>query len=92
MEGWPLDGGDFVFSLGEGPLLLINGGGGGMVCLGCPRPWGSITVGIPGYGDVLGGMCLLMAGDIACLSCWKEGCGDFCSTDGGLLVSGRASL
>lgn len=92
MEGWLFDGGDFVFSLGEGFLLLINGGGGGMVCLGCLRLWGFIIVGILGYGDVFGGMCLLMVGDIVCLLCWKEGCGDFCFIDGGLLVSGRVLL
>lgn len=48
MEGWLFDGGDFVFSLGEGFLLLINGGGGGMVCLGCLWLWGFIIVGILG--------------------------------------------
>lgn len=48
IEGWLFDGGDFVFSLGEGFLLLINGGGGGMVCLGCLRLWGFIIVGILG--------------------------------------------
>lgn len=48
IEGWPLEGGDFVLSLGDGPLLLINGGGGGIACLGCPLPWGSIPGGIPG--------------------------------------------